>query len=380
MVNNDPVARGALIHFVDKCMEGDRAIIKADSGEYDAEEEDRIEKKFKFRTLIERKIYLLGKLFNNVYIEIVKDTDNNTKSLNVLDSMNIEAVTEPNGDPISYLSRVHNAKTGKPATWTKDEIVWIKFGDRSIGYAPTDLRALWENLVMKSYIHRYVSWLWKTGQYRLIYNFKNAADQDISDFLAYNRKHDNDYQTPMMVKGEMETKLLRDMKETSSLVELLKYLDGQTLILLRVPPIDAGIPDASGRSNSDAQSNNFSSHITSYKKVVEDYVNYELFPKINLGNTRLRYAPNDRFSEEQVLKNVQIMQSLMMSDEAIEEYMADRGMFFKTEKLFKELPLMSSTPNNPRGLDTAPSRTGKSPGAANKQQAKPTTRPDQLKK
>jgi hypothetical protein len=359
MIDNDPVARGAITHFVDKAMEGDYSVIKRDTFDLDKEEELRLQEKYQFRTEILRKIFLMGKLFNNVFIEIVKDTKGHTKSLNILDSMNVDAITEPNGDAKSYKSKIPDPTTGTYPTWTKEEIVWLKFGDRTTGFAPVDMKALWENLCAKEYVKRYVAWLWETGQYRLIHNVKNASDKDIEDFMAYGRKNDRNFKSPFIIKGDYEAKVLRDIKETESITTLLKYYDSQTLILLRIPPIDAGIPDASGRSNADAQSNNLSTTIKSFKKLIEDKVNFDLFPKINKSNSLIKFGPTDRFAESEVFKNIQIMQSMNMTDEAIEEYLEDKGMYLSS-KLFKDpMEMMQTLPSiNPRDKDTAPSRSG----------------------
>lgn len=383
MVNDDPVARGALNHFVDKFMEGDMAILDRQTLKYKKDIQLRFQEKYQFRTEIIRKIVLQLKLWNNAFVELVRDSDGRVKSLNVLDAQNVKAITEPNGDPIRYQERSPNPKTGEYAKWSKQEIVWIKNGDRSIGYAPIDLRALWETLLAKSYVKRYVAWLWKTGQYRVLYNFKSGAnDGDIDDFLTFHRQHDDNFKQPFPIKGDMETKVLRDVKETDSITSLLKYYDSQTLILLRVPPIDAGIPDASGRSNSDAQSNNLSTTITSMKQLVADAINYDLFRKMNVGGYLLRFAPNDRFNEKMVFENLQIMQSVGMTKDVMEEYLQDKGIVWGSTEIFNEEPDLSQAgvPNtdNPRDLDTMPSRQGKSPGEGNQKQDAPTSRPDQV--
>jgi len=384
LIENDPIARGAVNHFVDKCMEGDYSIVRRDNGEYDRGSEMRLEENFMFRTKILRKIFLAGKLFNNVFIEIIRDSENKTKALNVLDSTSIEAITETNGDPIQYKSTIPNPKTGEYQYWDKEDIIWIKFGDRTAGYAPVDMRALWENLLMKSYVTRYVSWLYKTGQYRVIYNFESASNTDIEDFMAYARKNDDNFQIPFVMKGKLNKMLLRDMKETSSLIEMLAYLDSQTLILLRVPPIDAGIPDASGRSNADAQANNMETTVIGAKKIVEDYINFELFPKINRSTILLVFGPMNRFAEQQLIKNAQTLNSMNIKDEVIQEYFRDHGMFYSEGKYFKEPTagpdVFTTAAKNPRLKDNMPSREGKAPGEANTVQDEPTTREDQLKK
>lgn len=381
-IDQDPVARGAVNHYVDKFMEGDYAIVRRDDRSYDWNAELILEEKYMFRTKLLRKIALMGKLFNNVFLEIVRDTDGKTKALNILDPSTIEPLTDINGDPISYKSTQINPNTNAYPTWDKNEIVWIKFGDRTTGFAPVDARALWENLLIKHYVKRYVSWLWKTGQYRLVYNFESASKQDIEDFLTYARKNDSHFHVPFIVKGKIQTTLLRDMKETSSLVEMLSYLDSQTLILLRVPPIDAGIPDASGRSNADAQANNIETSIVSMKKTVEDYINFDLFPKINKSTVLLQFAPLNRFAEQMVFNVAQTMSSMNITDEVIKEYLQDKGLFYGNAKLFKD-PVVDavSAATNPRSKDNMPSRKGKEEMTGNKpNESGPTTREDQLRK
>jgi hypothetical protein len=359
MIDSDPVARGALIHFVDKCMEGGYNIINKEKFSYSRKDEIKLDEKYQFRQEFLRKTFQMLKIYNNVYWEIVRKTNGETKFINVLDSYNIEPITDSNGDTIKFKSRIPNAKTGVYPEWPAKDIVWLKYGDRGQGWAPVDMKAMYETLVAKDYVRRYVAWLWKTGQYRVLYNFKNASDKDVTDFLVFARKHDNNYKTPFVTKGEVETRVLRDIKETENITELMKYYDSQILINMRIPPIDAGIPDATGRSNADAQSNNLSTHITSIKKAIADKINWELFPKINKGNSMLVFSPNDRFAEKSVFENVQIMNSIGMSNEAIEEYLMDKGIAFETKEAFKPQmnPMeMMGNSDNPRNKDMMPSR------------------------
>jgi len=377
LLDRDPVARGAVTHFVDKTMEGDYSIVRRDNFKYDKKEEQRLEEKYMFRTKILRKIFLLGKLFNNVFIEVVKTTDGKTKALNILDSTNIEPETDSNGDPISYKGKTPNPSSGEYPTWDKDEITWVKFGDRTAGYAPVEIKTLWENLLLKHYVTRYVSWLWQTGQYRVHYNFEKSSNADIQDFLAYARKNDRDFSVPFISKGLMKTGMLRNMEETQHIDTLLKYLDSQTLILLRVPPIDAGIPDASGRSNADQQANNIESTVRSAKKVCEDYVNFDLFPKINKSTILLKFGPQNRFAYKQAIGVASELKGMGISDKGVREFLEDSGIYFETKKLFEapKTDVLTKTLNN--GSTT---EAKKDFGEGNKPREEVTTREDQLKK
>lgn len=379
MVDKDPVARGALNRYVDRCMIGDMFAIKRDSREYDEEFTRKLQKEYNFRTSVVRKVFLMGKIYKNVFLELIRKGDGSVKEINVLDTTKVGPITKPNGDLLRLREKTPNPETGEYAEWTADDIVWIKFDDRTQGFAPVDLQSLWETLLLKDAVREFVGWTWKTGQYRVEYNFKNSTEQDVLDFLAYLKKVENDFRKPIIRKGEGESSILRDIKEVDSIDKLLKYLDNQISIAFGVPPIDLGIPDASGRSNADAQTNNFDSTVRSAKTVVEDAFSNDLFPKMNKGNNLWKFGPNDRFVEKQAYEIVQIMQSMNFSEEAMKEYLSDRGIVFKTKELFKKEPELTQS-MNPRSKDLMPSRVGKGTGEANQNQETITTREDQLKK
>jgi hypothetical protein len=381
--NSDPVARGAVNHFVDKVMEGTYTVVRESDYSYDREFNLLLNRKYRFRTEILRKTALLGKLFNNVFIEIVRDTDNKTKSLNVLNTLNIMPITQSNGDPISFQSKIPNPESTNTqkvyAKWDKSEITWIKFGDRTEGMAPVDMRALYNNLLLKDYVLRYVGWLWQTGQYRVLYNFEGADKQSIDDFRAYVRKSEEDFKAPYLLKGTATITKLREMNETESFMQLIKYIDGQTLTLLGVSPIDVGIPDASGRANSGAQTDSSATNILAFKQIIEDSINFDLFPKMNKSNNLLIFSGVDRYEERQILENVQIMKSAGFTNEACKEYLQDKGIFFGAEEIFEEVESAESpVMNNPRDKDNMPSRVGKATGEGNTLQEESTTREEQL--
>lgn len=377
MIDYDPIARGALNHFVAKCMEGDISFIKKDTYKYDESTEKSLMEKHNFRTDVLRKIFRQLKLWNNAFVEIVRTTDNETKAINVLNSQNVDVVTEINGDPKLFSWKIVDPVTGKYPEWNKDDIVWIKYNDESKGYATVDLQALWENLCIKSYIREYIGWLWKTGQYRVMYGFE-APQRVVDDFIAYLKNTEENFRAPLLFGGEFKTQLIRDIRENDSIVRLLDQLDYQTAVLLRVPPSELGLPDASGRGNSDAQSNSFSTDVVDMKKVAEDFVNFKLFPRINKNNTIMRFAPNDRFSEKQAWEVIQIMKSAGCTNDVCVEYLQDRGMFYAAE-IFKEEEMLDSV-KNPRDKDMMPSRIGNGTGEGNQKQDEVTTREDQIRK
>lgn len=401
LVENEPVATGAIQTFVDKVVEGEWSIVNWRTKKYDESTENNLRYKHSFESKVLRKIAKNGKFYKNVFLEIVRGIDGITPTdFNVLDSTNINPQTEPNGDPISYRTKTPNPSTGEYGEWDAKDIVWFKFDELDGGWAPVDLKALYTVLLQKRYINRFVSWCWSTGQYRVVHNFKAVNDDVIQDFVAYNSKVDSDFTKPFIASGDYVHGLLRDMKEIENLELYLKYLDNQILVLLRVPPIDVGVPDASGRSNADAQNNSFSTHVQSFKKVIMDGMN-EFFRKINKGNNTLVFGPADRFSEKMVFDVCLKMKQTGFTDDAIQEYLFDKGMTWSTDKLFEtyedpksgnKYESNNTTPDNSMGssnrsgvedLSAYPSREVKSEGERSESLGtgeEGSTREDQLTK
>lgn len=392
LIDTDPVASGAVQHFVDKVMEGEWSIVNWKTKKYDEATENKLRYEHKFDSEILRMTAKIGKLFKNVFLEIVREADGVTpKAYNILDSKNVDPQTKPNGDAISYKTKKPNPSTGEYGEWSARDIIWMKFDKLNNGWAPVDIKALYTVLLQKRFINRFISWAWQTGQYRVIHNFKTINDDVVQDFIAYNSKVDNDFTKPFLASGDYTHSMLRDVKEFENIEAFLKYLDNQILILLRVPPIDAGVPDASGRSNADAQSNSFNTHINSFKQVIKDGVN-EMFRKVNKGTNAIVFGPSDRFAEKMVFDVCLKMKQVGFTDDAIEEYLFDKGMVWATKQLFEKYEdpkggnkydLPPGNNNVPEDLSKYPSRETKADGEASQfigagQEA--STRQDQLTK
>ena len=386
MIDNDPVARRAVTHFVDKAMEGGYDIIKLSDNTKDIDYKNKLESKFKFEISILRKTFLIGKMFQNVFLEIVRTEKDKSKQLNVLDTSNIKIHTLPNGDVQKYISKTVNPQTNQAPEWMPSEIVHIKFADRGGNtWSTIDAKALWENLLWKQYIKQYSSWLWKTGQYKTLYNLAEATPDQITDFLGYLRATNNDPTKPSIIQGQgVTTAMLRDMKENESMDMLLAKLDNQTLVLLGVAPIEVGITDNSGRSNSDNQSNSLHTGVTAYKQIIADAINNDLFKKITKSNNKLIWKPTDRFVKKQCFENLNILKNMGMTDEACAEYLQSEGIYFKTKSLFnKPEEKAEVTPGAKKDINLMDSRRSPEVKGADKKVGagqESSTREDQLMK
>ena len=352
----DPIVNGVEKQFIDKCMEGRYFFLKKDTEEVEDSFYNLMETFYSFRVKVLRPLFLQAFRYRNAFIELVRgEGTNNVIGINVLDAKYIQPVTKPNGDVIKYKWKIEDPTSKKQPEWTPEEVIWLKFYDSSEGWSPVDMKALYSWVLLKNSMRKYVNWLWATGQYRVLYQLTDAKNKEAQDdFLSFMEANDEDPTQPFLYRGEIEAKMTRSMAETNDFLGLFRYIDQQILVCLRMPPIDAGIPDASGRSNADAQSNNLVTSVAGIKDVVRDGVTNGLLKIMNKGNTIMVWGPHDRFHKKQIIDELNIFKNMGMSEEALKEYMVNNGIVFKTKKLFEEPENKESV--GKKDIDLMPSR------------------------
>lgn len=357
VIFSDPVVNGAEKQFIDKCSQGRYFFVRRDKpSQVDSSLHRRMEEEFHFSSNVLRAIYRQAFRYRNAFLEVRRgEGTGRVVGLNVLNAKYIKPIVEHNGDPVRYRWTVPNPHTNSFPEWSTDEVIWLKFYENAEGFAPIDMESIYNWVRLKEFVRKYVSWLWDTGQYRTIYNFKQPRKEQVDDALAFMKQHEEDPTTPFLFEGELDLKQNRDMEENASLLELLKYIDQQILVNLRVPPIDAGIPDATGRSNADAQGNNFLTSVHGIKSVVLDGINNRLLDRMNRMDAKMVFAPSDRFEKKQIIDELNLFANMGLSKEALTEYMTSNGLLFETDTLWEidnqENSTDNSSDDNPKEED-----------------------------
>ena len=335
-VESDPVANGAITHFVDKCIEGNWNIWDIDDKKPDFDYKNMLKSTYNFDNEVIKKIFYQGKLTQNVFVELVRgEGTGRVKSVNVVDSTGIEPITKANGDVIKFKGKRENPETGEFPFWQPDEMLWIKFKDRNRGYSQLQAKSIMTAIWIKRQIYGFMRYVWETNQYKPTFVFKESSDKEIEDALTYMKSSEDFKELPYVMKGVVEHFMVRNMEENQHITGLLTKLDEEILINLRVPPNDAGKPDGSGRSNADAQSNNLTTAVNSYKQHVANFFSYELFPRLKRASKRFVWAPHDKFQETSVLENINTLANAGFSKELIREYMVNKGLIFETDEWFE---------------------------------------------
>lgn len=352
MVRADSVAWGGITTLLDRTLESGWIIRNTETGERQFKDESLL--KGKGFDIWLRELLTQYFVFSNAFGEIVYSPSGNVKELHVVDPTQMKINTDNHGEILSYEQRVFAANTSI-VLWKPEEILHI--AEPSLGqnvWGEVSLRTLYQAVSMKFHIKKFLLWLFETNQFRGIYNPKGADVEAVRRFISFMKESEKQISKPVIVEGEFEYKIMREMRGFDEVKNLLYKMDEEILNLLQVPPIYAGLPDNSNRSNSDAQERAFNTRIRSIHSLFKYHLD-ELLRRAKLYKKEVVFSPLNAKSEKEVLEIAQIMKSISMKDDVIADYLRGKGFDLPRSSVFEEL----QNANDLLTQDQSPSRRGK---------------------
>lgn len=333
VIKNDPVVRACLTTIVDKVLET-KWMVKGRNKKTRTKELEGKLKSIRFNRLLRKLLFNLV-LYNNAFVEIVRKRGE-FSDLNVLETIFMRIDANPNGDVIGYYQ-----ETGGPGDkpyWKEEDVVHFKLDEITTNtWSDLTIEALYETVLIKDYVRQWLTWFFGTNQMKGFYNIKNANGQKVKDFLSYLKAAEKDKSKPIIAEGEVTYQVLSSFaQEGQTLNDVLGWCDQQIIILLQVPPIAIGLPDSSGRSNSVEQYQALNTRVLAIERIIEESHSYDLFPKIGYDNNDFIFGVLDESIRKSTFEIAKIMKDMMMTDEAITEYLETQGVVFDSKKLFKE--------------------------------------------
>lgn len=386
MMRSDSIAWGAVTTLVDKTTENGWTIRNKKTGERDLETETLLRNKgldLWLRTMITHYA-----IFQNAFGEVVYGGSGRMKELHVLNPTEVEIFSDEHGEVLYYAqSFVGNVTSGSGAdkqfpTWKPEEILHVAdVGIDMSNWGEVSTRTLWEAVALKYHIKKFMNWLFETNQFRGIYNIKGADEQAIRRSITYLKESEKNINKPVIFEGEFQYILTRDFSDLRTLNDLLYKMDEEILNLLQVPPIYAGLPDNSNRSNSDAQERAFYTRIRSVQRLFELHLN-QLLTRMKIFNSEFKFNPVSAKVTKEHIEIAQLMKSISVKNEVIADWLRDQGVTLPPGEIFEEAPeMMDPSGKEILEQDQAPSRRGKATGDGNKRIGtgdEATTREDQL--
>jgi len=379
-VRKDSIVLASLNTLVDKSLDKGYNIFKDTN-----QKNEFLTKKLnelKFRRLLRPVFYNLF-AYGNVFIENVKDGNDNIKELHILETTITQPVANSHGEILGYTQS--EGDNGKTPFWKPEEVTHIALTKLTTGiWGELDIESIYTSVLIKEYVYSYLGWLFGTNQFKSFYNIEEANSDQIKEFLSFVKKAEGNIQKPVIARGKINHQILRDFSDGETILNLLNKCDANILSLMQVPPILIGLPGDSNRSNSDSQERSFFTRINAVQKVVEDEVSFDLFEKIGYKNNYLKFNNLKDVDIGQLLEQAERMKLIGFKSNKVEEFLKENNFPITGSLIDKDLyapqPMES---NEEKSEDMQPSRERKDDGESNEKIGsgeEGTTREDQLVK
>ena len=228
--------------------------------------EKELKGKFRFKRLLRRIVYN-SLIYGNSFIELTYK-GNAVSELHLLETEEMSIIADEHGEVIAY----EQEHEGKKVQFSTDECVHLSINNITSGmWGEADIKTLYSTIALKQFLEGFITNLFRFNKFRDAWSIKEADEVQIKNFVNDLKLARDQPEKELVIDGEISKIAGREIKDINNLVDLLNYTRQQILTLLRVPPIIAGIPDNSNRSNSEVQSRKaFDGRVTSLQDVIED--------------------------------------------------------------------------------------------------------------
>lgn len=380
LYQKDPVVQAALTTRADAILSSGYTIEGKKTVKTQAE---TLLKKIGFDYRLLKQVVLNGLLYEHVFLEIERTNAGVPVALHVLETPYMTINYDEHGEILNF---VEQGETGKPITFSTDDVVYMKFNEVSTSvWGEVGIKSLFRTLTTKNQIEKFLNHLAESNAWRQVMKTK-MTDDNIKEFLPYfySQSQDPSEMLILQVAGnggddvDKDTRfsLLRDPSDLKEFQGTLDYLRTQSLMYLKVPPIMIGLPDSSNRSNSDMQFKAFNIANESFRRVFTSFI-VELFDKLGITTADFSWNPIDERSEKDDMEIAERLINMGAKPDMVEQFLRDTGLELPEGKLFEEKQEITES----KSMDMYPSRQGKAEGESNDKigtGADGTTREDQL--
>lgn len=331
VVKNEPTVKSAARAIVDELLKNGYRI-KSTNLRLKKTVETELSKKYRFSRLLKKLVWNLI-LYQNVFLEIVYK-ENNPEELHVLETAEMEIVSDEHGEIIAYRQNHGDKK----ADFTPDEVVHISMDNISSNlWGEVDLKTLYKTIALKQYIENFLVYQFRYDKFRDIWMMEGGDEIQIKGFLDTLKQARDHPEKDIVIEGTIQKILGKDIKDIDKLVELLNYCRQQILVLLRVPAIIAGIPDNSNRSNSEVQSKkSFDGRIKSIQEDLAEELTFELFPKMGWKQAEFEFPPLDKRAEKDDIEIIVALKNIGLDEDSLLQYIRDVGIELPEGAYIKE--------------------------------------------
>jgi len=346
---SDSTIRGAITAISDETLKNGYHVIAKDKKLKNKIELD-LKRKFRFTRILNKLMNNLL-IYGNVFVELVWK-GNKVEELHILETTEMNILADEHGEVEGYTQRA--GAQGEEIPFTTDEVVHITVEHiKSNLWGEVDLQTLFSILNLKKEIEKFMTNLFKYNKFRDSWMVEEADEIQVKDFMNNLRLSYDHPEKEMVIDGKISKVLGRPIDDLDKLIEILNYCRQEILTLLRVPPIIAGIPDNSNRSNSEVQARKaFDTRIKILQQAMEEEFSFELFPLMGWGNAEFKFNPIDKRAEKDDIEIAKILRDMGLDDDSLLEYIKSTGIQLpENAKFEKAMPPMFGGDNKEEDED-----------------------------
>ena len=321
VVRNEPTVKAAIRAIVDEILKNGY-IIKTKNKTLKNQIERELKEKYRFsKTLKQLVLNLL--IYQNAFLEIVYK-DNQPDEMHILETTEMEIISDEHGEVLGYKQDAGD----RQVDFSVDEVVHISLDNITSNlWGEVDIKTLYKTISLKQFLETFLTNLFRLDKFRDAWRINEASEEMVKDFVNNVKLAREHVDRELVFQGDIEKIPGREIKDLDKLVELLNYTRQQILTLLRVPPIIAGIPDNSNRSNSEIQARRaFDGRIKSLQADIADELSWELFPLMGWKQADFEFAPIDKRAEKDDIEIIMALKNIGLDDKSLLEYIRTVGI------------------------------------------------------
>jgi hypothetical protein len=298
--------------------------------------------------MIERSLFLNVIVYRNAFVESEWNINKtNVKQLHMLETTEMNINVDEHGELRGFTqihgsgSAIFNKLEGKRSKnnvvfFLPDECTHFFFNRLTTNeWGYEDTRTISHMIFYKNKVEEYINQLFEKNQFRDVWNIRNPTSIDqVKDFVENIRLGNKQPDKHFIVEGEVEHTLLRDTAVLEPLVHLLNKYEEAISRFLLVPPILGGDVGSSSRSSGEFEVRyDFSTTVRSYQKVVAQFMNKFILPKIGMAKYTMVYNSFDKIDHEKALNIAANLKGLGYKPEAIHFYLTEQGLDLPDDSL-----------------------------------------------
>jgi len=357
VIRNDPVVRAAVIKLVDKVVESGWRVQALDGNKKSRKGDlEALLRKVRFDRVIRKVVFNLI-LYNNAFVELRKK-GGVLSDVNVLEPEFMRIEAKDNGDVVGYYQETGGSSQSYPR-WKVDEVVHFKLDDfTSNVWSEFNIEALYETILIKDYARNWLSWLYKTNQFRPVLSVEATNSTKMKELLSFLKFAEQHVGKPIPVEGKLTVSPLQEPSIVEWPLKVISWCNTEVMKLLQVPEISVGTSDNGGRADGAEQREYLNTRVFNIHRLLEDDITYDLFVKAGFGKVEFVFGILDETVRTRVFENVQLMRNSNFTEDAILEYMEAQGVIFSTPKPLFTLEEVTAATAGPSGVTNDSIQTG----------------------